>query len=157
MKDVYEYITNHLRYPLTVTHSNCWIFTGGSKNDFHGSLWYEGESWQAHRLVWILTQGKIPDGLFVLHKCDVGMCVNPEHLFLGTQTDNIADMDAKGRSNRLQPGEKNGRALLSELDVIEIRRLAVEGKTIVATIARRYNVAFNTIDRIIKRQSWRHI
>ena len=154
--NTFDYLRNHLRYPLDIDTSGCWIFTGGSKNGFHGSLYYEGESEQAHRLAWMLIKGKIPDGLFVLHKCDVGMCVNPDHLFLGTQEDNIADMDSKGRSNRPQLGEKNGRALISSLDVIEIRKLHSEGM-IYAELARRYNLSISAIARIVTRQSWSHI
>lgn len=155
--DVHFYLERHLGYKLEIDCLNgCWLFTGGSKNGFHGSLWIDGKSVQVHRYAWELTQGEIPNNLFVLHKCDVGMCVNPTHLFLGTQQDNIADMDAKGRSNRPQPGIKNGRAKLSVEDVKEIRRLASIGVAPVV-IFRNYDVGLTTINKIIRREIWRHI
>lgn len=154
--DVHFYLERHLAYKIVIDENGCWIFTGGSKNNFHGSLWIDGKSVQVHRYAWELTQGEIPKGLFVLHKCDVGMCVNPEHLFLGTQVDNIVDMDTKGRSNRSQPGKKNGRATLTEQDVLEIRRLAAEGMTPII-IWKKYDVGKTTIYKIIKRELWSHI
>lgn len=154
--DVHFYLERHLGYRLEIDSNNCWLFTGGSKNSFHGSLWIDGKSIQVHRYAWELTQGEIPKGLFVLHKCDVGMCVNPLHLFLGNQQDNIADMDAKGRANRAQPGSKNGRARLTAEDVIEIRKRAESGVAPIV-IFRDYDVGLTTINKIIRRELWKHI
>lgn len=150
-----EMLEKELRYPIKFS-GECWLFTGGAKNGFHGSLYYKGAPWQAHRLAFTLVKGPIPEGMKVLHSCDVGRCVNPDHLFLGTQTDNIADMDAKGRSNRPQPGEKNGRALLSESQVLEIRQLYDEGKSPL-TLSETYGVSRSIIYKIGKRESWRHL
>ncbi len=75
----------------------------GSKAKRYGSTTYKGKYCAIHRKVWMLTQGAIPDGLFVLHKCDNPICCNPEHLFLGTQTDNMRDMAAKGRASKGRP------------------------------------------------------
>lgn len=149
-------LERELRYPIQITDCGCWLFTGGSKNNFHGSLYYKGQPWQAHRLSFALTKGPIPEGLNVLHSCDVGMCIRPVHLFSGTQIDNIADMDAKGRSNRPQPGTKNGRALLTEQDVFEIRRLAADGMAPIL-IWEKYNVGQTAIHKIIHRKTWKHI
>lgn len=80
-----------------VDESGCWLWraTGGRR---YGSLFVDGRREQAHRVSWLLHRGKIPDGLHVLHKCDTPLCVNPDHLFLGTHADNMADMKAKGRA-----------------------------------------------------------
>jgi hypothetical protein len=65
--------------------------------DGYGTFMFRGKTTLAHRVAWTLHRGEIPDGMCVLHKCDVRDCVNPEHLFLGTVHDNIRDMDAKKR------------------------------------------------------------
>jgi hypothetical protein len=155
-EELIVFLETELRYPIEITENGCWLFTGGSKNSFHGSLYYKGQPWQAHRLSYTLTCKPIPDGFNVLHSCDVGMCIRPKHLFLGSQTDNIADMDAKGRSNRPQPGEKNGRALLTQQDVMRIRQLAADGKHAIS-IWQEFNVSLNTIRKIIRRDLWSHI
>ena len=63
----------------------------------YGRLWFEGRMWMAHRLAWTQAHGPIPRGLFVLHSCDNPPCINPDHLFLGTQLDNMRDAAQKGR------------------------------------------------------------
>lgn len=110
---------------------------------------------RAHRTSWIIHRGKIPDGLFVLHKCDVRNCVNPEHLFLGMQQDNVSDMISKGRMAS-NVGAKNGRAMLTEDQVIEILSLIDEDCMFNYQIAERYGVAPTTIS-YIKNYGWRHL
>lgn len=80
----------------------CIHWTGGLNPDGYGKFLWSAEVGVigAHRAGWMRANGPIPVGMAVLHKCDVPRCVNPEHLFLGTQVENIADMDAKGRRNR---------------------------------------------------------
>lgn len=76
----------------------CWNWTGYSKRvGWHGTVKVSGVDWQAHRLSWQLHNGTLSRGVFVLHKCDNPRCVRPDHLFLGTQTDNCQDMLRKGR------------------------------------------------------------
>jgi hypothetical protein len=79
---------------------SCWPWRAGVNKEY-GEFNF-GNNWmrQAHRVAWELTHGPIPDGLCVLHKCDVPLCVNPDHLFLGTKLDNVRDMIAKGRAYR---------------------------------------------------------
>lgn len=82
--------------------SDCWPWVGARVRGLHGHMdktWI-GET-VASRISWILFKGKIPKGLFVLHKCDNPPCVNPNHLFLGTQQDNVDDMWKKGRANNV--------------------------------------------------------
>jgi hypothetical protein len=75
----------------------CWPRSGAHNSKGYGHLDVQGITLDAHRLVWEYTYGPIPDGLRVLHHCDNPPCCNPEHLFLGTDLDNVRDMDAKGR------------------------------------------------------------
>ena len=114
---------------------------------------------RAHRLAWELTYGSIPAGLCVLHKCDTRACCRPDHLFLGTPADNMADMVRKGRSfalGRASPGEKNGIAKLTEQAVREIRVALAEGES-QCKIAVRYGVASTTVSRVARRKGWGHV
>ena len=77
--------------------SGCWLWTQALKGDGYGHKHYEGKYQSAHRISWKLNRGPIPDGMFVLHHCDVMRCVNPDHLFLGTHEDNMRDAHEKGR------------------------------------------------------------
>ena len=134
----------------------CWLWQRPGGHCDHGQIWFDGKLHMVHRLVWTICIGDIPIGLFVLHKCDDGRCCNPEHLFLGTQQDNIADMIAKGRDNFPNPGEKNGRALLREEDVLTIRSLFEQGAT-QQQLAVAYGMSHSAITKIVHRRTWRHI
>lgn len=96
----------------------CWEWAGtrqtlaSGEQDGYGKLTWMTQRWHAHRLAWTLTNGEIPDGLWVLHRCDNRGCVRPDHLFLGTRADNIADMVAKGRA--VKPPRRQSLALSGE-------------------------------------------
>lgn len=77
---------------------DCWLWVRATTSQGrYGYFKWQNRSWQAHRAAWTLTHGPIPDGLVVCHRCDVTLCVRPDHLFLGTQADNVRDMWEKGR------------------------------------------------------------
>lgn len=89
-------------WPKVLKTETCWLWQGALVNEsgygcFRGP---NGRNVLAHRFAWELTNGPIPDGMFACHRCDVRQCVNPAHLFLGTQQDNIDDMMRKGRGNQ---------------------------------------------------------
>lgn len=75
----------------------CWLWTGSIDVSGYGDCWFRGKTDGAHRVAWLIFNGEITDGLFVLHRCDNPKCVNPEHLFLGTHSDNMRDASSKGR------------------------------------------------------------
>ncbi len=131
----------------------CWLWTAGGLGNGYGAF---SISWRqpaigAHRVAWLLWNGEIPEGLCVLHRCDVRRCVRPDHLFLGTKLDNARDASAKGRCrNGGRQGILNARARLTPALVEEM--LQVQGST--AEIARLYGMSWSQTDRIRKGASW---
>lgn len=95
-------------WPRVVVDANfCWVWMGARARFGHGSMTIEGRRRSPHQIAWLLAHAVIPDGLQVLHRCDVPACINPDHLFLGTQADNMADMRSKGRGFIGDPGAGN--------------------------------------------------
>lgn len=132
--------------------TECEEFEGHRNEDGYGKI----GSWSAHRLAWFKKFGPIPNGLHVLHKCDNPACIRIEHLFLGTHQDNMTNRNRKNRQAR-QPGEANGRARLTEIDVKIIKFLLKEGKRSFNQIANCFGVCKSTIVHIKMGRIWRHI
>ena len=141
---------------LLDTTGECWEWTGCRKNRRYGSMTVDNKTVAAHRVAYKLFKGDIPTGINVLHRCDNTWCCNPEHLFLGSQLDNVRDMHNKNRANKAF-GSKAGRSALTAEQVIEIRQLFPKLNVSYAEMGRRYNVTSNAINFIINRKSWRHI
>ncbi len=133
--------------------SDCWYWVGSTDDLGYGRFSYSTEN-KAHRAAFRIFKGDIPQGMKVLHKCDTRCCVNPEHLTLGTQKQNMQDMVAKGR-NRCVPqhGEKNPMSRLTRAQVEEIRRRVAEGET-QRSMCAIFNVSPMTINRIVRKESW---
>ena len=133
----------------------CWWWTGtvsaryGQISLGHPST-PGAKRWRAHRFSWELHFGPIPDGLVVCHRCDNPLCVNPHHLFLGTQAENVHDSSRKGRKNAW------GLQKLNADDVRVIRQQAARGLPQKA-IARAFGIARNTVSGIVRRKSWAHL
>lgn len=134
---------------------DCWVWTGARSSGRYGSLAADGKNWRAHRLSYEIHNGPIPDGLYVCHSCDNPPCVNPEHLFLGTQRDNMGDMVQKGRL--VAPsGETHGMSRLNTSKVLAIRKARSAGQTL-QSIASEHGVGISTIHSVVKRETWKHV
>lgn len=134
--------------------SECWLWVGSFGSTGYGQIHLCGKPIKAHRASWLIHHGELPD-LNVLHSCDNSACVNPDHLFIGTQANNIDDMISKGRGSKppLHRGEFCHLAKLTEGQVIEIRSMS--GTQI--SIANKFGVSQALISSIKLRQIWAHI
>lgn len=138
---------------LKFSPSGCWDWTSYKRGpNGYGGFCSNQEKYYAHRASWLIHCGEIPEGMHVLHRCDNRSCVNPEHLFLGTHAENMADMAAKGRNRTpVLRGKAHGAAKLTEDDVRAIR--AAKGVTL-QYLADKYGVANGHIHRIRSGKVW---
>ncbi len=137
----------------------CWIWVAGRFARGYGAVLSRGKMRRAHREAYEAVHGPdSADGFVVRHKCDVPLCVNPAHLELGTQADNMRDMNERGRQIAPQ-GEANGRAKLTEDDVRTIRAIYVFGSTDLGrpALSRRFGVSRPVIADIVARKMWSHV
>lgn len=143
----------------------CWVWTATAHNGYGylGVGGRAGRPTQAHRVSWTLHYGPIPEGLWVLHRCDNPPCVNPAHLFLGTVGDNNRDMYAKGRAgtqtrpHAMVRGAAHHRSKLTDTQIQEIRAAYAAGGVRQKDLAAQYGVYQSTIGRIIRRNNWTHV
>jgi hypothetical protein len=137
--------------------SGCRVWQRAVNISGYGVLWFDGKPGTAHRAAWIAEHGAIPDGQHVLHRCDNRRCIEPTHLFLGSNADNVADKVAKGRQFRPDyVGSKNNMAKLDEEKVRVIRRLAKQGLSN-RRIAESFAVSIMTISMIRNHRTWTHV
>lgn len=135
--------------------SGCIVWRGASTFSGYGlvSTGTRNSNVYAHRISWWATNGPIPSGMLVCHTCDNPPCVNPEHLWLGTDFDNAMDKVRKGRSNT-PVGEQSGKARLTRATVIAVRENIDAMST--AELARAIGVAASTVSMAQRGLSWRH-
>ena len=129
---------------------SCWDWTAYIYHHGYGSFKTKLGTKYAHRLSWTLHFGEIEEGKYVLHKCDNRACVNPDHLFLGTQAENLQDMANKKRS---QIGIKHWNVKLSAFDILEIKRLSDSGLSS-SEIAKKFPVNRRQISRVLSGERW---
>lgn len=134
--------------------NGCWSWKGCHANPGYGQFRYGMKKERAHRASWIIHFGEIPKGKFVLHKCDNKICSNPEHLFLGTNLDNIKDMISKKRHPTI--GIKNNTAG-AKLTIEQIKEIRNSANITNKELAKKYNVHYVTIGLIKNRSSWKNI
>lgn len=132
----------------------CWNWLAGCGKAGYGSLTIRQKRWTSHRFAWTITNGTIPDGLFICHSCDNRKCCNTSHLFLGTAADNVRDAVSK---NRNASGEKSSSAILTEQQVREIRKRYAQGGITTYGLGDEYGVSFTTIHAVITRRSWKRV
>lgn len=133
----------------------CWVWTSECVNKGYGRMKYGTVRQLAHRISWELKNGPIPKDLQVLHQCDKPPCVRPDHLFLGTQKENLQDMLKKGRANKAI-GQRHGRSKITEADVRKAHYLVADGVPQME-VALKLGVHVNTIARVISGSRWAHI
>lgn len=132
----------------------CWIWNGAKHRSgpmAYGNVSWRGVQTKAHRAAWeVANEQPIPNGMQVCHRCDVRLCVNPAHLFIGTPADNSADMARKGRSAR---GERSGNAKLTTSQVLALKADPRPQKD----IAELYGIGRPNVSHIKKSKGWRHL
>lgn len=152
-----------------VPFSGCHIWMRSCMANGYGQIGYQGRNEYAHRVAYALFKGTIPNGMSVLHRCDVRCCVNPDHLFLGEAIDNVRDMMNKGRQrfhwkpgqasyNKGKPGmrgERHPNAKLTAEQVGEIRRRYQQGQT-QKQLAKAFNTSQPNVSSIIRNAIWSH-
>jgi hypothetical protein len=164
---------------IPVTESGCWLWIGRTGHFGYGimPLGARGKRASAHRVSWELFRGQIPPGMNVCHHCDVPCCVNPLHLFLGTQKDNLQDCGRKGRTAAqiypgIRRGVKNGnvRLTLEQVDYIRAtyfdgrghfdehgqRGILPEGKCTGKELAKQLGVNYRTVLDVVNGHQWSH-
>lgn len=135
----------------------CWPWQGALHTQGYGRCWdgERGKVAYAHRLVYTLLVGPIPDGLDIMHTCDNPPCVNPAHLRVATHRENMLDKCAKGRAN-MPRGEAAGQAKLTEDQVRDIRRRVAAGET-QRRVAAEYGISQPAVGYIVRRMTWSHV
>jgi hypothetical protein len=151
-------------WPKVNKTDGCWEWTGALMGKGYGAInegGRRGRMLHAHRVAWVLTRGPIPPGLFVCHHCDNMRCVRPDHLFVGTNSENMLDCSRKGRLGvrrsgcgrgvTRNAGESNIHALLTLADVATIRASNDTDKILGA----RFGVSWHTVRAVRRRRTWR--
>lgn len=144
-----------LKVQKSPTPDGCWIYTGRTNEHGYGRI--KNASYgqvYVHRLSYEMHVGPIPDGLFVLHKCDNPPCARPDHLFLGTHERNMQDMTEK---RRVSHGSERPLAKLTDDKVIEIRNRHAKGGITQHELGLEYGVCSSIINTIIRRKRWKHV
>lgn len=139
---------------IKIDKNNCFLWRGSTSGGY-GQITINYKVYYCHRIAYILFKGKIPEYICVLHKCDNKLCINPDHLFLGTDKDNMQDRDNK---NRQVKGEKHGSSKLIKNNVKEILQTKNNDLPYIRnSLAIKFNVTRGAINHIINKRQWKHI
>lgn len=132
--------------------NGCWVYSKGKR---YAKICVNGKTISVHRYSYELYKGQIPDNMVVCHKCDNKLCVNPGHLFIGTQKDNIQDMLSKKRGNHAK-GSKHHRTTLTEKQIAHIKKRIISGEKI-HNLKDEYNVSREMLYQMKAGRSWNHV
>ena len=136
----------------------CWEWRAATFGNGYGHFAVGNQDNLAHRFSWRLKNGEIPDGLLVCHECDNRLCVNPKHLWLGTQKDNLRDMDRKGRRVNVNlRGERHGGSKLTEKQVLQMRSKFSSGGITLNELGAQFGVTGVMAGKIVRRRAWTHL
>lgn len=139
----------------------CWLWTAGRDGKGYGHVKVRGKVRRAHRESYETERGPgSADGMVVRHRCDTPACVNPGHLEIGTQADNMRDRDERGRHRCVaSKGSANGSSKLTEADIVAIRAEYVPHSREHGTraLGRRFGVDHSVVSQIVNREAWRHV
>lgn len=136
----------------------CWLWLAAKDPCGYGEIGINRRVERAHRVSYALSTNTQPAKLKVCHNCPGGdnpSCVNPRHLWLGTDADNMRDRGAKGRTNKPK-GQANSKAKLTDDDIPVIRRKRKDGRTI-RSLATEYRLNVEAISRLLSRKTWSHV
>jgi hypothetical protein len=136
---------------------NCWFWTAGGRGKGYGAIKVNGKLYDAHRVVWFLTYGKWPQK-FVLHRCNNRSCVNPDHLYEGTQKENVRDSIVSGtlfdiRKARKLQGEEKSQHKLTTSDVIKLREMYKNGIN-ARILGEKFKILRQTAWKIATGRNW---
>lgn len=149
-----RFVAQYIPEPNT----GCWLWTGTAGPKGYGLIFYKTRQKTAHRVAWWLFRGEIPKPLWVLHRCDTPACCNPDHLYLGTQSQNARDAYHRG-GHRPPPqlGEMAFKSKLTADKVREIRRLYAAKVAGQKRLAKQFGVKQASVSAIVNNRSWKHI
>lgn len=131
---------------IAISERGCWEWTGSRDDDGYGWFWMHGVNLAAHRASWIIHYGEIPAGKLVCHTCDNPPCINPNHLFVGTQQDNSTDSKVKGRTLR---GLNHPRAVMTPEIAAAIRDRYEFRKVTHRMLAQEFGICRNTVQKVL--------
>ncbi len=140
-----------LKYVQKGVNNSCDVWVGNISKDGYGTFWFKGSKQRAHRISYLLFIDSIPKNMLILHKCDNPLCVNPKHLFIGTQKDNMQDCVSKGRHiSHYQDGENN---FSHKLTLEQVKNIKRDNRKI-KLISEDYNVTTSCIYLIKRGMRW---
>lgn len=150
-KDYFEILKERIQNSVSIDEKGCWLWMGSKHRQGYGNIRFKKKYGLTHRVTWEIYKGEIPTGMKVCHKCDMPSCCNPEHLFLGSQKDNVNDSQDKGRWKIGNPPRRNK---LNYEQVQEIKSLNEEGMTR-KQIEKKFGISPTCVAKILTGISWK--